>query len=76
MIWNKFVTLGVKGVILFIRNIVERGLNTMKSFRWSHFFSYLFMVLVLIFFLFVFYQVVMLGIQSVTNGFFINFGRH
>ncbi|BAN75548.1 conserved hypothetical protein [Lacticaseibacillus casei DSM 20011 = JCM 1134 = ATCC 393] len=48
----------------------------MKSFRWSHFFSYLFMILVLIFFLFVFYQVVMLGIQSVTNGFFINFGRH
>ena len=48
----------------------------MKSFRWSHFFCYLIMAIVLVFFAIVLYQVVMLGIQSVTNGFFINFGHH
>ncbi|ABJ71330.1 hypothetical protein [Lacticaseibacillus paracasei] len=48
----------------------------MKSFRWSHVISYLIMVIVLVFFAFVLYQVIMLGVHSVSNSFFINFGRH
>lgn len=47
----------------------------MKSFRWSHVISYLIMVIVLVFFAFVLYQVIMLGVHSVSNSFFINFGR-
>ena len=45
----------------------------MKSFRWSHVISYLIMVIVLVFFAFVLYQVIMLGVHSVSNSFFINF---
>ena len=48
----------------------------MKSSRWSQYYKYMIMAIVLVFFAIVLYQVVMLGIQSVTNGFFINFGHH